>query len=253
MTHIRAILASAKQVVSLVNKDKRSVLIHCSDGWDRTAQLTSLSMLMLDGYYRTLKGFLTLIEKEWISFGHKFFLRIGHGDKSESERSPVFLQFLDCTYQILQQFENAFEFNEKLLLTIADHLYSCQYGTFLLNSEKTRVDMKISEYTMSVWTDILRDSKTYINPSYRDKAHQILHIDLSIKLWKNYYYRYMPDYQSSLEIPNERASSFMNLRTKIANELKHLTPANDEISQDKSRVSYILTGTQFPANSHTDF
>lgn len=48
------------------------MLVHCSDGWDRTAQLTALSMLMLDPYYRTIKGFEVLIEKEWMSFGHKF-------------------------------------------------------------------------------------------------------------------------------------------------------------------------------------
>lgn len=47
-------------------------MVHCSDGWDRTAQLTALSMLMLDPYYRTIKGFEVLIEKEWLSFGHKF-------------------------------------------------------------------------------------------------------------------------------------------------------------------------------------
>jgi len=47
-------------------------VVHCSDGWDRTAQLTSLSMLMLDSYYRTLRGFQVLLEKEWIGFGHKF-------------------------------------------------------------------------------------------------------------------------------------------------------------------------------------
>lgn len=50
------------------------MVVHCSDGWDRTAQLSSLAMLMLDGYYRTVRGFEVLVEKEWLSFGHRFQL-----------------------------------------------------------------------------------------------------------------------------------------------------------------------------------
>ena len=74
--HVRRVLLGATKIVHFVAHENLSVLVHCSDGWDRTAQLTSLSMLMLDGYYRTIFGFLVLIEKEWISFGHKV-LRIG--------------------------------------------------------------------------------------------------------------------------------------------------------------------------------
>lgn len=37
-----------------------SVLVHCSDGWDRTAQTCALISLLIDPYYRTLHGFMVL-------------------------------------------------------------------------------------------------------------------------------------------------------------------------------------------------
>ena len=73
-------------------------------------QLTSLAMLMLDPYYRTIRGFEVLIEKEWVSFGHKFRQRVGHGEDKHSDdnRSPVFLQFVDCVWQMTQQVSYSF-------------------------------------------------------------------------------------------------------------------------------------------------
>ena len=44
-------------MAEVIEKQKSSVLVHCSDGWDRTAQLTALAMLMLDPHYRTIRGF----------------------------------------------------------------------------------------------------------------------------------------------------------------------------------------------------
>lgn len=40
-----------------------NVLVHCSDGWDRTSQLTSLSQLMMDPYYRTMEGFKVCVSQ----------------------------------------------------------------------------------------------------------------------------------------------------------------------------------------------
>ena len=129
-----------------VSVHRTSVVVHCSDGWDRTSQLTSLAMLMLDSYYRSLTGFMVLVEKEWLSFGHKFGQRIGHGEDkhNDPDRSPVFVQWVDCVWQITQQFPNAFEFNEYFLMTILDHLYSCLFGTFLFNTDKERKENKLS-------------------------------------------------------------------------------------------------------------
>lgn len=77
LKHIGALLDGALLIVKNVHLHASHVLIHCSDGWDRTAQLTSLAALCLDPYYRTLEGFAVLIEKDWVSFGHRFQERSG--------------------------------------------------------------------------------------------------------------------------------------------------------------------------------
>jgi hypothetical protein len=108
-------------------------LIHCSDGWDRTPQITSLSSIILDPYYRTAHGFLILIEKEWCNMGHKFADRLNNSIKTDSEESPIFLQWLDCVWQVWRQCPVAFEFNEVMLLHLADQSYSGRWSHFTQN------------------------------------------------------------------------------------------------------------------------
>ena len=42
-------------MVTAVHKKRQPVLVHCSDGWDRTAQVVALAELLLDSYYRTVE------------------------------------------------------------------------------------------------------------------------------------------------------------------------------------------------------
>ncbi|KAJ2382409.1 phosphatidylinositol-3-phosphatase ymr1, partial [Coemansia sp. RSA 2603] len=77
LRHISGILGGARSIAETLGRGNH-VLVHCSDGWDRTAQLTSLAQLCLDPYYRTARGFAVLVEKEWMAFGHQFSLRCGH-------------------------------------------------------------------------------------------------------------------------------------------------------------------------------
>ena len=44
---------------------------------------------------------MVLIEKEWIHAGHKIMDRGAIGGKKGHEYSPVFIQFLDCTHQMM--------------------------------------------------------------------------------------------------------------------------------------------------------
>ncbi|XP_046863909.1 myotubularin-related protein 7-like isoform X2 [Xenia sp. Carnegie-2017] len=48
-------------IVQHVDEKGIAALIHCSDGWDRTAQLSSISQILLDPYYRTIKRFQILV------------------------------------------------------------------------------------------------------------------------------------------------------------------------------------------------
>ncbi|KAK5605340.1 Myotubularin- protein 1 [Crenichthys baileyi] len=197
LDNIRLLLSGAAKIADKLESGKTSVVVHCNDGWDRTTQLTSLSMLMLDSYYRTLRGFQVLLEKEWISFGHKFASRVGHGDESHanSERSPLFVQFIDCVWQMTRQFPAAFEFNELFLVTVLDHLYSCLFGTFLCNSEQERVAKEVQTKTVSLWSYINSQPNDFTNAFYVDYENHVLYPLLSsrhLELWTSYYARWNP-------------------------------------------------------------
>ncbi|KAF8334219.1 uncharacterized protein EI90DRAFT_3288434 [Cantharellus anzutake] len=203
LKHISALLEGAVIIIKNVHINSSHVLIHCSDGWDRTAQLSSLSQLCLDPYYRTYRGFQVLIEKDWVSFGHRFLDRCGHlssekffltlnndGDGPQTflasvqnkfvspshlkETSPVFHQFLECVRQIQRQYPKRFEFNERFLERLHYHVYSCQFGTFLFNNERDRrfsvdgASKPAIACTQSVWDFLNSESEksSFLNPDY---------------------------------------------------------------------------------------
>merc|ERR1711970_1317770 len=134
----------------------QSVVIHCSDGWDRTPQLSALSQLLLDPFFRTLRGFGVLVEKEWTGFGHKFHDRMGRCIARPKETSPVWLQFLECVWHLTCQFPRAFQFNENFLLQLHAHSNSGRFGTFLHNTQRERVEANLQKTTFSVWDYLFR-------------------------------------------------------------------------------------------------
>ena len=194
LRHIALVIAGSHEIVRLMQVEASSVVCHCSDGWDRTAQLCATAELLMDPWYRTCRGLAVLIEKEWLSFGHKFHDRCGHNDGNPSceERSPIFIQWVDVVWQIMQQFPTAFEFNDEFLLSIADHHLSCCYGTFLLNSELERLQQQIPQQTRSLWTDLLG------HDDIRNEAYDPEHCDRvlypacstrNLRVWPNLWMR----------------------------------------------------------------
>ncbi|KAL7065361.1 hypothetical protein AAHC03_05334 [Spirometra sp. Aus1] len=145
-----------------------SVLVHCSDGWDRTAQVCSLAQLIIDPFYRTIDGIQKLIEKDWLHFGHKFTDRSGLLSTGDSrECAPVFTQFLDCLRHLLDLLPTKFEFSQRLLLELHDQHRSALYGTFVGCCEKDRIDLRLSERTCSFWAYLNRNREYFLNPLYQ--------------------------------------------------------------------------------------
>ncbi|CAN0090610.1 unnamed protein product, partial [Ectocarpus sp. 4 AP-2014] len=136
LRHLSQIMKGAAFVVDELQRGV-AVLVHCSDGWDRTAQLTALAQLYMDPYYRSLEGFEVLVEKEWCSFGHMFGLR-AHSD-SPTESSPVFLQWLDAVWQqLVRQYPSSFEFTGHYLERLVEGVYSAGFLNFAGNCERER-------------------------------------------------------------------------------------------------------------------
>ena len=61
MNHVHKILLAATKIAHCVGTQRLSVLVHCSDGWDRTAQLTSLRFASISGRCRHCLRSLTLL------------------------------------------------------------------------------------------------------------------------------------------------------------------------------------------------
>jgi myotubularin-related protein 1/2 len=248
-------------------KDGNTVLIHCSDGWDRASQLTAFSQFLIDPFYKTILGYMTLIEKDFLSFGHQFRARNGYYSKAEyneNQNSPILLQFLDATHQFLVQYPMYFEFNMDFLIFIANNINSGLYGTFLYNNERERESKNAKEKTMSIWTEILKDINKYKNPFYEKKTFNDFFLTPSfsihqIRFWEEFFmqntqlsltlsynslvYKYHKNFFNVFGTNKQQKkimSTFMLMNREKIDYEKELSKKNNQIDNLKKALELIM-------------
>ncbi|XP_012867530.1 PREDICTED: myotubularin-related protein 10 isoform X3 [Dipodomys ordii] len=192
LEYVRAFLKHSAELVYMLESKHLSVVLQEEEGRDLSCLVASLVQVMMDPYFRTITGFQSLVQKEWVMAGYQFLDRCNHLKRSEKE-SPLFLLFLDATWQLLEQHPAAFEFSETYLAVLYDSTWIPLFGTFLFNCPHQRVKQS-TEFAISkniqlgdekglkfpsVWDWSLqfsaRDRTLFHNPFYIGKSAPCVH------------------------------------------------------------------------------
>ncbi|XP_060611766.2 myotubularin-related protein 10 [Anolis sagrei] len=147
LEYVRLFLKHSAELVYMLDSKRVSVILQEEEGRDLSCCVASLVQVMLDPFFRTMVGFQSLVQKEWVMAGYPFLDRCNHLKKSDKE-SPLFLLFLDCVWQLLEQYPSAFEFSEAYLTILYDSTRISLFGTFLFNSPHQRVKQS-TEFAIS--------------------------------------------------------------------------------------------------------
>lgn len=199
LNQVKEVLTTACLVAQCMNEEAASVLVHGADGVDSTLQVSSIAQVILDPDTRTIHGFEALVEREWLQAGHPFSLRCRNsaysaGSKTK-DQSPTFLLFLDCVFQIHNQYPCSFEFSEDFLVLLFRHAYASQFGTFLGNNVCHRTSLNLDKKTISLWSYVNRPAiiTEYLNSTYEPNAGVIWPsvAPQSIILWESLFLRWV--------------------------------------------------------------
>ncbi|KAG8440392.1 hypothetical protein GDO86_006229 [Hymenochirus boettgeri] len=208
---VRIFLKQAAELVYVLDYRRQSVVLQEEEGRDVSCVVASLVQLMLDPYFRTMVGFQSLIQKDWVMSGYPFLDRCNHLKKSDKP-CPLFGLFLDCVWQLLEQYPAAFQFTETYLTVLNDSTRISLFGTFLFNSPHQRVQQS-TEFAIGKNIQ-LGDEKGLKFPSVWDWSLQFSPKDRSLFSNPLYIGKSIPS------VPNGPVKSFKRTKKNYSSTLR---------------------------------
>ncbi|CAL8144055.1 unnamed protein product [Orchesella dallaii] len=206
LTNVASVLNCAALIAQSLVQENTSVLVHGSDGTDTTLAVTALTQIILNPDCRSIRGFEALIEREFLQGGYPFGTRhfkscYAYANSSarnpKKTYAPTFLLFVDCVWQLFTQFPCSFEFTENFLITLVQHSYASQFGTFLCDSVCEREELDLKNKTVSLWSHVNRPEvlTSYMNPVYEPNSKVIWPsvAPVSLTLWSGMFLRWVVD------------------------------------------------------------
>lgn len=249
---VAACLDVAKSLATHINRTKNIIILQEATGRDMTCVISSLMQIILDPHYRTIVGFQSLVQKEWVAMGHPFSNRLKLLRDTESEECPYFLIFLDCVWQMLQQFPSSFEFSEFYLTMLWDCTHLTVFDTFLFNSSWGRYVASKDELnhfrsrSLWNWTQLYSedDLRFFRNPLFvvSQVASSILEAETSEALVPPNQHRVGAN-NASRGLPPPRPGNATKSRPDatfsdvLKNSTKHNTPSAKQASSVAARSS----------------
>uniref|UniRef100_A0A672G3Z6 Myotubularin related protein 11 n=1 Tax=Salarias fasciatus TaxID=181472 RepID=A0A672G3Z6_SALFA len=159
LEYSRACLRKAAEVACLLRGGHLTVALQEAEDRDLACVVSSLVQVLCDPHSRSQLGFQSLVQKEWVTAGHRFHSRGNYHRDNDKDEAPVFLLFLDCVWQLWSQFPSRFQLTEDFLLALHDSVQLPLFSTFLSNCQRERCRRPQNSgqsYTpVNGWRDVL--------------------------------------------------------------------------------------------------
>ncbi|MBN3275705.1 MTMRA protein, partial [Polyodon spathula] len=256
LEYVRSFLKHSAELVHVLDGKHVSVILQEEEDRDLNCVISSLVQVMLDPHFRSIAGFQSLVQKEWVMAGYRFLDRCNHLKKSDKVESPLFLLFLDCVWQLLDQYPAAFEFTETYLTVLSDSLWIPVFSTFLFNCPQQRAeqsrefargknihlgDEKVLWFP-SVWDwsqqFTAKDQALFNNPLYVGKSATCVQ-NGAVKTFK----RTKKNYSSTLR-------GMPSLRNGLLNEQEFIPRRNSLVLRLKPEFSLLKEPQESPSDQY---